>query len=140
MSETTGDRLRTWRAGPRLGVAYYNEYLPDPGRLADDLSLMHDAGITCIRIGESVWSKWEPSDGRFALDWLTPVLDGAAEHGIDVILGTPTYAVPRWLSRKHPELAVIRRDGHAVPWGGRQEVDYTSELFREYAERVWRAD
>ncbi|WP_084469463.1 beta-galactosidase [Jiangella gansuensis] len=139
MTSTPVDRARAWRAGPRLGTAYYNEYLPDPGRLADDLSLMRDAGISCIRVGESVWSTWEPADGRFDLDWLTPVLDGAAGHGIDVILGTPTYAVPPWLSRKHPELAVVRADGRAVRWGARQEVDYTSELFRGYAERVIRA-
>lgn len=125
-------------ASPRLGAAYYNEYLPDPSRLDEDLRLMAQAGIRCIRVGESVWSTWEPQDGVFDLEWLTPVLDGAAEHGIDVILGTPTYAVPPWLSAKHPELAVRRADGSSVPWGGRQEVDYTSPTFRLYAERVIR--
>ena len=134
-----GDRLHPWRGGPRLGVAYYNEYLPDPSRLQLDLRLMADAGITCIRVGESVWSTWEPRDGEFDLEWMTPILDGAAAHGIDVILGTPTYAIPPWLARKHPELAVVRKDGTAVPWGGRQEVDFTSELFLGYAERVIRA-
>lgn len=138
------DRLRAWRGGPRLGTAYYNEYLPGDAdsrraRLETDLRLMTDAGITCIRVGESVWSTWEPRDGEFDLEWLTPVLDGAHAHGIDVILGTPTYAVPPWLARKHPELAVVRRDGSRVPWGGRQEVDYTSEVFRGYAERIIRA-
>ena len=133
------DRLKAWRGGPRLGTAYYNEYLPDPSRLETDLRQMTDAGITCIRVGESVWSTWEPRDGEFDLEWLTPVLDAAHAHGIDVILGTPTYAVPPWLARAHPELAVVRKDGSSVPWGGRQEVDYTSELFRGYAERVIRA-
>jgi beta-galactosidase len=133
------DRLKAWRGGPRLGTAYYNEYLPDPSRLETDLRQMTDAGITCIRVGESVWSTWEPRDGEFDLEWLTPVLEAAHAHGIDVILGTPTYAVPPWLARAHPELAVVRKDGSSVPWGGRQEVDYTSELFRGYAERVIRA-
>ncbi|QKJ20637.1 beta-galactosidase [Microbacterium hominis] len=130
------DRLAHWRRGPRLGSAYYNEYLPDPSRLAIDLQLMREAGLSVIRVGESVWSTWEPREGVFDLEWLTPVLDGAADHGIDVILGTPTYAIPPWLQVKHPELAVVRRDGSPVPWGGRQEVDYTSELFRGYARRV----
>ena len=143
-AEASDDRLRAWRGGPRLGTAYYNEYLPGDApqrraRLETDLELMTDAGITCIRVGESVWSTWEPRDGEFDLEWMTPILDGAARRGIDVILGTPTYAVPPWLARAHPELAVVRRDGSSVPWGGRQEVDYTSELFRGYAERVIRA-
>lgn len=137
--EAGADRLHAWRGGPRLGAAYYNEYLPDPERLETDLRLMTDAGITCIRVGESVWSTWEPRDGEFDVEWMTPILDAAARHGIGVILGTPTYAVPPWLARSHPELAVERRDRSRVPWGGRQEVDYTSELFRTYAERVIRA-
>lgn len=123
----------------RLGAAYYNEYLPDPARLQLDLSLMKQAGITCIRVGESVWSTWEPRDGEFNLDWLEPILDGAAEHGIDVILGTPTYAIPPWLQAKHPQLAIERVDGQTTQWGARQEVDFSSRAFRRYAERVIRA-
>ena len=123
----------------RLGAAYYNEYLPDPSRLQLDLMLMKHAGITCIRVGESVWSTWEPRDGQFDLDWLEPILDGAAEHGIEVLLGTPTYAIPPWLQAKHPELAIERVDGNTAQWGARQEVDFSSLTFRRYAERVIRA-
>jgi len=47
-----------------------------------------------IRVGESVWSTWEPENGRFNLDWLQPVLDGAHDRGIAVIMGTPTYGRP----------------------------------------------
>lgn len=123
----------------RLGAAYYNEYLPDPTRLRLDLTLMKQAGITCIRVGESVWSTWEPRDGEFNLDWLEPILDGAAELGIEVLLGTPTYAIPPWLQAKHPQLSIERVDGQHAEWGGRQEVDFSSPTFRRYAERVIRA-
>ena len=70
------------------GVAYYAEYQPYD-RLERDLDLMAAAGLTVIRVGESVWSTWEPEDGRFELDWLEPVLDGAHARGISVVLGTP---------------------------------------------------
>jgi beta-galactosidase len=72
------------------GSAYYHEYQPSP-RLNTDLDLMVEAEFSAIRRGESVWSTWEPEDGRFDLGWLAPVLDGAHQRGIDVILGTPTY-------------------------------------------------
>ncbi|TWD75187.1 beta-galactosidase [Kribbella amoyensis] len=123
-----------------LGTAYYPEYLPRElaGRIGTDLDLMAAAGIGVIRVGESVWSSWEPRDGVFALDWLTPVLDGAAERGIEVLLGTPTYAVPPWLQRAHPEIAAERRTGERVPWGVRQEVDCHQPAFRFHAERVIR--
>ena len=74
---------------------------------------MKAAGFTVIRVGESVWSTWEPRDDEFDLDWLQPVLDGAHERGISVILGTPTYAVPPWLQTAYPEIAAERQYGRA---------------------------
>ncbi|WP_114558810.1 beta-galactosidase [Desertihabitans aurantiacus] len=120
-----------------FGAAYYPEYQPTP-RLAEDLRLMRDAGFSVIRVGESTWSTWEPSDGVFATDWMAEVLDAAAEHGIGVLLGTPTYAVPPWLARKHPEIAGEPRSGQPLRWGARQEVDLTAPAFRRHAERVIR--
>lgn len=124
--------------GILFGAAYYAEYHREE-RVAIDLDLMKDAGFTVIRVGESVWSTWEPRDGEFDLDWLQPVLDGAHERGIRVILGTPTYAVPPWLQTAYPEIAAERHTGERVPWGGRQEVDYSHPAFRFHAERVIRA-
>ncbi len=120
-----------------FGAAYYAEYqLTD--RLETDLDLMAEATFTVIRVGESVWSTWEPRDGEFDLDWLQPVLDGAHARGISVILGTPTYAVPPWLQESHPEIAADVATGQPMPWGSRQEVDYTHPAFLFYAERVIR--
>lgn len=125
-------------SGILFGAAYYAEYHRDE-RTETDLDLMKDAGFTVIRVGESVWSTWEPRDGEFDLDWLQPVLDGAHERGIAVILGTPTYAVPPWLQTAYPEIAAERRTGEPMPWGARQEVDYSHPAFRFHAERVIRA-
>ncbi|MFI9758866.1 beta-galactosidase [Streptomyces sp. NPDC051963] len=120
-----------------FGAAYYHEYQPYE-RLKDDLDLMAEARFTVIRVGESVWSTWEPENGRFDLDWLQPVLDGAQERGISVVLGTPTYAVPPWLARQYPEIAGERRTGERIGWGARQEVDFTHPAFRFHAERIIR--
>ncbi|MFF4117122.1 beta-galactosidase [Streptomyces sp. NPDC001714] len=128
-----------------FGAAYYHEYQPAYGpdvrpdeQLKSDLDLMADARFTVIRVGESVWSTWEPENGRFELDWLQPVLDGAHERGISVILGTPTYAVPPWLARQYPEITGERRTGERIGWGARQEADFTHPAFRFHAERVIR--
>ena len=120
-----------------FGAAYYHEYQPSP-RLETDLDLMVEANFSVIRVGESVWTTWEPEEGRFDLDWLQPVLDGAHARGIKVILGTPTYAAPPWLARRYPEIAGESSTGVRVPWGGRQEIDYSHPAFRFHAERVIR--
>ncbi|WP_369034643.1 beta-galactosidase [Streptomyces adonidis] len=128
-----------------FGAAYYHEYQPTHGpeyrpgeQLKADLDLMADARFTVIRVGESVWSTWEPTSGHFDLDWLEPVLDGAHERGISVVLGTPTYAVPPWLARQYPEITGERATGQRIGWGARQEVDFTHPAFRFHAERVIR--
>ncbi|HEY0472290.1 MAG TPA: beta-galactosidase [Kribbella sp.] len=120
-----------------FGAAYYHEYQPHD-RLETDLDQMADAHFSVIRVGESVWSSWEPENGRFELEWLQPVLDGAHARGIAVLLGTPTYAVPPWLARLYPEIAGENATGRRIPWGARQEVDFTHPAFRFHAERVIR--
>ena len=125
-----------------FGAAYYHEYhygdQPGGDRLRTDLDLMAEAHFSVIRVGESVWSTWEPENGRFDLDWLQPVLDGAHERGISVVLGTPTYAVPPWLARQYPEITGEDATGRRIGWGARQEVDFTHPAFRFHAERVIR--
>ncbi|MGN9840387.1 beta-galactosidase [Nonomuraea sp. H19] len=124
---------------PRVlfGAAYYPEYHPGD-LLKTDLDLMAEARFSVIRVGESVWSTWEPENGRFDLDWLQPALDGAHERGISVILGTPTYAVPPWLARLYPEIAGERATGSRIGWGARQEMDFTHPAYRFHAERIIR--
>ena len=113
----------------RFGAAYYDEY-QRVDRLETDLDLMAEASFSVIRVGESVWSTWEPQNGTFDLEWLLPVLDGAHERRIGVVLGTPTYAVPPWLARIYPEIAGERATGQRISWGARQEVDFTHPAFR----------
>lgn len=129
-----------YRVGDRVlfGAAYYAEYEP-VARVDEDFRLMREAGFSLIRVGESVWSTWEPRDDEWNLEWLLPVLDAAHAHGIHVVLGTPTYAVPPWLMQKHPEIAAEHSTGVRVPWGARQEADTSHPVFRDYAERVIRA-
>jgi beta-galactosidase len=123
--------------GVRFGAAYYHEYQPYE-RLNADLNLMVEAGINVIRVGESVWSTWEPRENQFNLDWLAPILDAAHQRGISAIIGTPTYAVPPWLRRKYPETTARTATGVEQPYGARQDVDYSSPGFRYLAERLVR--
>jgi len=119
------------------GASYYHEYMPYE-RLEQDAQLMQRAGITVVRVGESTWSSWEPRDGVFELAWMDRVLDRLHKAGIKAILGTPTYSVPPWLYKAHPEILVTRLGGQKAPYGPRQNMDLTHPVYRKYAERVIR--
>ena len=120
----------------RYGAAYYYEYMPTE-RLAEDVRLMRAAGINTVRVAESTWGVWEPRDGVFDFSKLDRVLDAMERAGIDVIVGTPTYAVPAWLAREHPEVLVTTGWDHPK-YGARQNMDIVSPVFRRYAERIIR--
>ena len=124
--------------GVLFGAAYYHEYQPYE-RLGEDIGLMRKASISVVRVGESTWSHWEPEDGRIETEWMERIVDALHAEGIKVILGTPTYTIPPWLWRKHPEIMADRGTGSAIPYGGRQNVDFTHPAFRYHAERVVRA-
>jgi beta-galactosidase len=121
------------------GAAYYNEYMPEdlqPGRLEKDVRLMQEAGISVVRMGESTWSLWEPSDGKFEYAWMDRVVDAMGKAGIKVIMGTPTYSMPAWMAKAHPEFYARPLGGAAVSYGMRQNMDTDNPKFRFYAERV----
>ena len=119
------------------GASYYWEYMPYE-RLEADFELMEKAGLNFIRVGESTWGVLEPSDGRFDFDWLGRVLDRAHKAGMRVVLGTPTYSIPAWLFKKHPEIQVKQAGQPRYTYGLRQMSDLTHPVYRRYAERIIR--
>ncbi len=119
------------------GVAYYHEYQPYE-RLAEDIRLMQEAGLTVVRLGESTWSSWEPDDGRFEFAWMDRVIDAMHEAGIKVILGTPSYAIPAWLHRKFPEIMARYERGTRAYYGARQNMNHAHPAYRFHVERVVR--
>ena len=118
-----------------FGVAYYNEYEP-VSKLDKDIELMKKAHMNVIRVGEGSWSHWEPEDGQFNLDWLQPILDKAYANDIHVILGVPTFAIPQWLVRKYPEVALHDKNGNKHFFGSREEHSLSHPVFKYYSQRV----
>ena len=119
-----------------FGAAYYDEYMPYD-RLETDMALLEDAGMNVIRIAESTWSTWEPQDGVFDFTHLHRMLDAAARHNLKVIIGTPTYAIPSWLAKKHPDILAVTKNGQEL-YGHRQLTDLTNPNYLHYAERMIR--
>jgi beta-galactosidase len=118
------------------GTAYYEEYMPVE-HLEKDMQMMEKAGLNMIRIAESTWSTEEPEGGRFDFSHVTRVLDAAARHGIGVVIGTPTYAIPAWMAAKYPDVLAVTSKGRGL-YGARQIMDITDPDYLFHAERVIR--
>ena len=118
------------------GTAYYDEYMPYD-RLQQDVAMMKKAGINTVRIAESTWSTCEPQEGVFDFSHVERVMDAMEEAGINVIIGTPTYAIPTWMVKSHPDVMAETVKGRGI-YGARQIMDITHPVYRFYAERVIR--
>jgi beta-galactosidase len=117
------------------GVCYYPEVW-QPERHASDLDRIADCGFNFIRIGESAWSYWEPSEGQYQFALFDRVLELCRERNIQAILGTPTYACPAWVATHYPQ--VLRWDFQRVPMkhGSRRNLNYTSPKMLELSNRI----
>ena len=115
-----------------LGTAWYPEQWPE-SRWDADLALMQKAGIHMVRVGEFAWSRMEPTEGHYDLDWLDRAVAAAAKHRIVTVIGTPTAAPPAWLTQKYPETLRTMADGRKDQHGNRQQFNFANPKYRELA-------
>ena len=123
------------QTGAMLGAAWYPEQWPE-SRWDRDLQLMEEAHLHVVRVGEFAWSRMEPVEGRYDLDWLERAVRMAQKHHIAVVIGTPTDAPPAWLTKAHPETLRVDAMGHRAEHGQRRQFNYANPLYRVYCARI----
>ncbi|MDK1031060.1 MAG: beta-galactosidase [Planctomycetia bacterium] len=117
------------------GLAYYPEYWPEE-RWDEDIRLMLDANVNIVRIGEFAWTRMEPAEGKFTLNWLHRIVEKLGAAGIDVMLSTPTATPPAWLTSAHPDTLVVTEDGVRLRHGRRRHGCPLSKTYRRHTERI----
>ncbi|HKB90956.1 MAG TPA: DUF4434 domain-containing protein, partial [Opitutaceae bacterium] len=117
-----------------MGVSYYPEQWT-PERWEEDFRKMHELGFNIVRMGEFAWSSFESAPGKFHFDWMDKAIESAQRHGISVVLGTPTAAVPPWLHQQHPDVLGANERG-AFNYGGRKGFSIDSPAMQAAAERI----
>ncbi len=118
-----------------LGAAWYPEQWPE-SRWDADLTLMQQAHIHLVRVGEFAWSTMEPTEGNFQLDWLDHAIRAAEKHGIAVVIGTPSAAPPAWLTQKYPQTLRTMADGRKDQHGNRAQEDWSDPKYRELCRKI----
>jgi len=112
-----------------LGVDYYPDQTPEH-LWEEDARMIAEAGLTNVRVAEFAWSLMEPAEGKFDFAWLERAVKILHQHGIVVILGTPSAAPPPWLSEKYPEILLVNSQGMTVHPGGRRFTCPSNKTYR----------
>ena len=118
-----------------LGTAWYPEQWPEE-RWDADLALMEKAGVRFVRVAEFAWSRMEPAEGHYDLDWLERATRAAERHHIAVVLGTPSAAPPAWLTQTYPETLRVNEDGRPDEHGNRQQFNWSNPKYRQLAREM----
>jgi beta-galactosidase len=118
-----------------IGVYYYPEAWPE-SQWERDISNIKKFGFEYIHLAEFAWAFMEPEEGRYEFGWLDKAVELARKNGLKVVLCTPTATPPAWLSRKHPEILMIRADGTRMDHGSREQADWSSPVYRQYVEKI----
>ncbi|GLI93833.1 beta-galactosidase [Methylocystis echinoides] len=109
---------------PALGVCYYPEHWPE-SIWSEDARRMRELGIRVVRIGEFAWSRLEPRDGVYELEWLERALSVLHAAGLSVVLGTPTATPPHWLVDKMSDMLALDSEGRARKFGSRRHYCFS---------------
>jgi Beta-galactosidase len=117
------------------GVCYYPEHWED-SIWEDDFRRMMELGMNVVRMGETAWNIWEPAEGCYSFDTFDKAIQLCEKYKLKVILGTPTYAPPAWLTSKYPE--VLRSDflGNVMQHGSRRHYNYTSKVYMDLSRKI----
>ncbi len=123
------------------GIIHGGDYNPDqwldrPEILEEDLQLMKRANVNCVTLGIFAWSRLEPEEGRYDLEWLTGIIQRLYENGIYTILATPTGAMPQWLTGKYEEVLQVNEYGVRNFPGKRHNYCPSSPVMREKARQI----
>ena len=99
---------------------------------------MRELGFSVVRVAEFAWSIFEPEEGTFSFELFDRAIDLAHEHGLKVILGTPTATPPAWLTHKYPEVLNVTQNGVQYQHGTRRHTNYNAPVYRELSARIVR--
>lgn len=118
-----------------LGAAWYPEQWPE-SRWNADLDLMQKAHLHVVRVAEFAWTALEPEEGKYDFDWLERAINLAGQHGISVILGTPTAGPPVWMATKYPDILVADENGQRYHGSTRNHYNWCSPRYRQFVRDI----
>jgi len=118
-----------------IGSYYYPEQWPRQ-YWERDIKKMAEVGFDFTHFGEFAWAFIEPEEGKFDFKWLDEAVDLSVQNGIKVIMCTSTPTPPAWLAQKHPEILMVNDNGTTMQHGSRQQISWSSPVYRQYVERM----
>jgi beta-galactosidase len=121
------------------GLCFGGDYNPEqwPEEIwAQDAALMREAGVNLVSLGVFAWSRIEPTEGKYELDWLDRVFDLLDQNGVKIALATPTASPPPWFGLAYPDALPESASGARVWHGSRDAYCMSAPAYQAAALRI----
>ena len=102
------DNLIAQKQAVPMIVVTTNEYV------IRDIGAGYNTESTNHFMAEFAWAQLEPTEGNYDFCWLDRAVDLAAKNNLKVMLCTPSATPPVWLTKKYPEVLVVKPDGQTA--------------------------
>ena len=120
-------------------ILYGGDYNPNqwPKEIWEkDMVYFKDAHINSATINVFSWAKIQPAEDTYYFDELDEIVEMLSNENYDIILATPTGAMPAWMYRKYPEVGRVDYHGHRHTFGQRHNHCPNSPVFQKYAKAI----
>jgi len=114
-------------------IRYGGDYNPEqwPAEVWDeDHAAFELAHVTTLTVGVFAWAHTEPREGGYDFSRLDAIVERAHAEGRDVVLATPSGAMPPWLARAYPDACRVDFEGRRHVYGQRHNHCPSSPDFR----------
>jgi len=120
-------------------IPFGGDYNPEqwtPDVWARDDAAFAAAHVTTWTVGVFAWALLQPDEAAFDFSSLDATFERAERTGRDIVLATPTGAVPPWLATAHPDVLRTDFEGRAHAYGQRHNACPSSRAFAEASVRI----
>ena len=98
----------------------------------EDMKLFEEAHIDVVTLDVFSWAALQPSDDVYNFEKLDRIMKMVTDHGLKVVMATPTAAEPAWMAKKYSETLKTESNGTRRHFGGRQNMCPNSPILRKF--------
>ena len=114
-------------------VRYGGDYNPEqwPAPVWDEDHAAFDlAHVTTLTVGVFAWAHTQPAEEVYDFSRLDAIVERVHAEGRQVVLATPSGAMPPWLARAYPDTCRVDFEGRRHVFGQRHNHCPSSPAFR----------
>ena len=120
-------------------ILYGGDYNPEQWSREtwdEDMRILKNARINSASVNVHSWAKLQPSEEIYDFSELDEIVDMLSKENYDIVLGSSTTAVPKWMAKRYPEVLYTDFEGRHHKAAARGGFCPNSPVYQKYAKKL----